>query len=149
MPSGRSRGWRIAAVAAVLPALFAASYAYRPRVEDGPIVCGSRLLWGVPCPGCGLTRAFCFMSHGEFEAALRFNALAPVAAAYLGALWLYYLLFAARGVPPAWPTDAIASSALVVSLTYWAGRLTEFFACGDGLGVMWRENGVARLLGLF
>jgi hypothetical protein len=149
MRSGRSRALRTAVVVALLPALFAVSYVYRPYVESGPVVCGSRLLWGVPCPGCGLTRAFSFMSHGEFGAAMRFNALAPLAAAYLAALWLYYVLYAARGEPPAWPTNGIASGALVVSLTYWAGRLVEFFACGDGAGTIWRDNAIARLLRLF
>lgn len=146
MRSGRSRTLRAAAVAALLPLAFFAAVAGRPRVEDGPIVCVSRLFWGVPCPGCGLTRAFCFMAHGEFEAAIRFNAMAPLAAAYLGAIWLYYVLAAARDVPPAWPTDAIAAGALVVTLTFWAGRLVEFFACSDGLGTIWRDNGIARLL---
>jgi len=149
MPSGRSKPFQAAVIAALLPALFGVSYAYRPVVENGPIVCVSRLIWGVPCPGCGLTRAFCFMSHGEFDAAIRFNAIAPLAALYLGALCLYYFLGAVRGAPPAWPTDAIASGALVVAMTYWAGRLVEFFACGDGVGALWRDNGIARLLRLF
>jgi len=149
MPSGRSRILKTAAVAAVLPALFVASYLYRPKVEDGPVICASRLMWGVPCPGCGLTRAFCFMSHGEFEAALQFNPLAPVAALYVGAIWLYYVLFVSRGGPPAWPTDKIAASAMVVAMTFWAGRLVEFFACADGVRAMWRDNGIARLLRLF
>jgi hypothetical protein len=86
------------------------------------------------------------MAHGEFGAALRFNALAPLAAAYLGAVWLYYLIAAARDVPPAWPTGAIAAGALVVMLAYWAGRLVDFFACSDGLGTIWRDNGIARLI---
>ena len=146
MPSGRSRVPRTLAVAALLPALFVASYAYRPHVEDGPVVCVSRLTWGVPCPGCGLTRAFCFLSHGEVGDAIRFNATAPLAVLYVGAIWLYYVINAWRGAPPAWPTGRIAEGALVVTLAFWAGRLAEFFACSDGLGTMWRENGIARLL---
>lgn len=27
----------------------------------------------LPCPGCGLTRAFCCIGHGDFSAAWRFN----------------------------------------------------------------------------
>lgn len=149
MPSGRSRVLRTAVVAGLLPAFFVASYVYRPHVEHGPIVCVSRLMWGVPCPGCGLTRAFCFMTHGEFEPAIRFNALAPLAAVYLGVLWIYYLIEAWRGAPPAWPTGRIAAGAMVVTVTFWSGRLVEFFACADGLHVMWRDNGIARLLRLF
>lgn len=146
MRSGRSRSLRVAAIAAILPLAFLAAWAWRPRVESGPIVCASRLLWGVPCPGCGLTRAFCFMARGEFEAAVRFNATAPLAAAYMGAIWLYYLLAAARGAPPAWPTETIAASALVVTMAFWGGRLVDFFACSDGLATIWRDNGIARLI---
>jgi hypothetical protein len=43
------------------------------RVESGPVVCPFRLLTGLPCPGCGLTRAWVFIAHGDFGAALRAN----------------------------------------------------------------------------
>jgi hypothetical protein len=38
-----------------------------------PITCGSRLLFGIDCPACGLTRAFIAISHGDFLQAWRFN----------------------------------------------------------------------------
>ncbi len=38
-----------------------------------PSVCSSKVLFGVDCPGCGLTRAFIAISHGEFWQAWQFN----------------------------------------------------------------------------
>ncbi|MBI3832244.1 MAG: DUF2752 domain-containing protein [Planctomycetes bacterium] len=36
-------------------------------------VCWFKNTTGLPCPGCGLTRAFCAISHGDFGAAWSFN----------------------------------------------------------------------------
>ncbi len=38
-----------------------------------PESCTARLLLGMDCPGCGLTRAFISISHGQFRAAWDFN----------------------------------------------------------------------------
>ncbi|MDB5333293.1 MAG: hypothetical protein JWP03_4444 [Phycisphaerales bacterium] len=35
-----------------------------------PQTCGSRALFGMDCPGCGLTRSFVFLAHGHWNAAL-------------------------------------------------------------------------------
>lgn len=38
-------------------------------IEHGPVVCPFRLLTGLPCPGCGLTRSWVFALHGDIGAA--------------------------------------------------------------------------------
>ena len=38
-----------------------------------PESCTARLLFGIDCPGCGLTRAFISISNGEFANAWKFN----------------------------------------------------------------------------
>jgi hypothetical protein len=35
--------------------------------------CPFRILTGLPCPGCGLTHAFCSISHGQFKMAWQAN----------------------------------------------------------------------------
>jgi hypothetical protein len=149
MPSGRSRIVKLSALILLWPVTFAALYLYRPVVLDGPVLCPFRLGSGIPCPGCGLTRAFSFMAHGEFEAALQFNALAPLVALYLAAVWTYYAIEAWRGAPPEWPTWRIAGIALLVTGAFWGGRLVAFLASEEGLRTVWRENVFARLLRLF
>ena len=43
-----------------------------------PESCTARLLFGINCPGCGLTRAFISISRGEFANAWNFNPAAFV-----------------------------------------------------------------------
>ncbi len=43
-----------------------------------PEVCAYRKLFGWECFGCGLTRSFVFMGHGEPSAAWEMNKLGPV-----------------------------------------------------------------------
>ena len=38
-----------------------------------PAMCSTRVLFGIDCPGCGLTRAFIAISHGQFLQAWEFN----------------------------------------------------------------------------
>ena len=45
---------------------------------DVPVLCMFRRLTGYGCPGCGLTRSFSFMSHGQLWDAFTINPLGPV-----------------------------------------------------------------------
>lgn len=67
---------RIAAAVVVLAVLL--QVRTDQRVEFGfapgypmPETCGSRILWGIECPGCGLTRSFVWLCHGNWSAGWR------------------------------------------------------------------------------
>lgn len=60
-------------------------------------VCPLLSLTGFACPGCGLTRGFHAVFHGDVLTALDYNALLPIFAAFLGYLLLSMLLVAVRG----------------------------------------------------
>ena len=44
-----------------------------PGGPPGIDLCLMHRITGLPCPGCGLTRAFCSISHGHWSAAWHFN----------------------------------------------------------------------------
>ncbi|MBI4566147.1 MAG: DUF2752 domain-containing protein [Planctomycetes bacterium] len=140
----RKRGRNLLLLALAPPTFFAVCFAYRPYVHDGPVLCPTRWIAGFPCPGCGITRALCHLSHGEVEESLRFHPLAPLVVGYLVALWIYYLRFARRGTPPAWNTHRIAGAALFLMAAFYGGRLTMFFSSPRGWAALWNENVVAR-----
>jgi hypothetical protein len=50
------------------------SQVFLPGFETAiPSMCSTRVLTGIDCPGCGLTRAFISISHGRFLEAWQFN----------------------------------------------------------------------------
>jgi hypothetical protein len=73
---GRSaRFWRVAALAGGLGALAVVPTSWLDR---GPEVCLYWNLFGVHCPGCGMTRAFSAMLHAEWGRAFLYNKLVVV-----------------------------------------------------------------------
>jgi len=49
-----------------------------------PETCGCRALFGIPCPGCGLTRSFVHLAHGRWAQSWRAHHLGwPLAGALL------------------------------------------------------------------
>src|SRR5688500_14697882 len=43
-----------------------------------PPLCSWKSLTGVDCPGCGLTRSFIALAHGQWRESLRFNPAGPI-----------------------------------------------------------------------
>jgi len=86
-------GSELAAIGAV--AALATSLLLSPEhIEDGPIICPFRRLTGLPCPGCGLTRSWVYLAHGDWGAALAANPFGLVTVA--GAMALLVLVVRAR-----------------------------------------------------
>ena len=54
-------------------------------------------LTGFACPGCGLTRGFHAMFHGDLVGALDFNALLPLYTLLFGYFFVSLVLLAVRG----------------------------------------------------
>lgn len=95
-----------------------------------PELCSMRSTVGIPCPGCGLTRCFVSLMHGDAAAAWHFN---PAGLAIFAFVVLqipyrsYQLLSLARGRTP-WQMSAAVSTYLISFLAsllviQWVARL--------------------------
>ena len=60
-------------------------------------VCPLYSLTGFACPGCGLTRGFHALFHGDILTALDYNALLPLFALLIGFAFISLLFFAVVG----------------------------------------------------
>jgi hypothetical protein len=83
--NARSKG---AIVAGVAGGILLASHLLH-SVDGGPVLCLFRGITGLPCPSCGMTRAFVSLGHGDLHSAVQSNLASP--AAYL-ATWLIFML---------------------------------------------------------
>lgn len=60
-------------------------------------VCPLYSMTGIACPGCGLTRGFHALFHGDILTALDYNAMLPIFSLFLGYFFLSMFLVAVRG----------------------------------------------------
>lgn len=47
-------------------------------VDSGDPTCLMRILFGLPCPGCGMTRAWVHIAHGDVLTAFQYNFFGPI-----------------------------------------------------------------------
>lgn len=114
----------------LIPGMLALSVGTAARLIDPawlagvPVLCPFRRLTGVPCPGCGLTRAVVALAHGDVAGAVALHPLAlPAVTVAIGILGVWVV----RGQLPrtTWP---VVAGALALVLAVWAVRLPRFLA---------------------
>jgi len=96
-----------------------------------PDSCSSRRLLGIDCPGCGLTRAFICISHGQLSEAWRFNRASFVIYLFVAIQipWNAIQLWRIRNskLPLHWPFIYwIPMAVAVILLANWIWTLTSF-----------------------
>lgn len=127
-------------------------------VDDGPhpegappsTLCLLRRMTGVPCPTCGMTRAFVAMGRGDVVAAARHHPLGPVAFVAMAAAALRSGDIAITGRRRLTRLTRRAGQALaalaVAAVGWWLVRLAWMAADGS-LAAAWRASPLARWLG--
>jgi len=122
---------RILAAAGILTlgaGAFVVGY-FNPTTAGFFPVCPLFSLTGIHCPGCGLTRGFHALFHGDVLTALHFNALLPIYLFIFVYMFVSMVLVAARGRGLSWkvfPPTALYGF-LIVSLVFFVVRNLPFY----------------------
>lgn len=132
--SERTARRRALFVFAGLTAMFVLAAIWRPADEPTLILCPFRALTHYPCPGCGMTRAFCALAHFEFWRAVRFNALSPLlflaaVIAWAGAAATLFRVNRGRDILARLtrPTPLAIKLMLALIIVWWGTRLAGGF----------------------
>jgi hypothetical protein len=73
----------------ILSGILFASLVVSPFHREVFSVCLLKDVFGIPCPGCGLTRAFLFLAHGDLRSALELNANSLLVFSLVVLLWVH------------------------------------------------------------
>lgn len=98
-------------------------HAWVPDADPRTALCLSRRVFDMPCPGCGLTRAFAHLAKGEWSEAWTDHPLAPVLAVEFVLAWLAWGAAIAGKLPRRVPVDFIVLANAAVLCALWLGRL--------------------------
>ncbi len=92
----------------------------------GFTICAFRRLTGIPCPGCGLTRAMAALARGELLLALHFHPFAPLILGEAAALWAAIGAAVVRRRPFTLPPRLLQQLVIwqaAALMALWLGRL--------------------------
>jgi hypothetical protein len=120
-------------VGLVVGAVAVAALANPDTIEDGPVICPFRLVTGLPCPGCGLTRSWVYLVHGQWLDSVAANPFGAV----LLALGLAFVLMVAVAVTRRRPLPELGS--LI--------RRPAFYALGGAWALFGLVRAVAQAFG--
>jgi len=104
-------------------------WAFDPSTSHFLPVCPIYSLTGFACPGCGLTRGFHALFHGDVLTALDFNALIPIWALIFAYLFVSLCFKAVRGKGLPWKfvSPPMLVGFLVLLITFGVLRNLPFY----------------------
>ncbi len=119
----RLAGWALAGAAGAAALLVL--HEWTPSDGPGFTICPLRRMTGLPCPGCGMTRALAHLAKGEWSAAIHDHPLAPLLAAEVALLWAAWGAAAARlaRLPALVKPEVAALCHVALLVAVWLGRM--------------------------
>ncbi len=106
-------------------------------VTSGPGTCIFRHFTGLPCPGCGLTRSFVMLAHGDVSSAFGYNLMGPVLFAVLAvsvAIAVWVLVSGRSAALSRWSSMVFSKTALVVIGAWLVYAVVRMISAGADLG---------------
>jgi hypothetical protein len=99
-------------------------HVWHPSNDPATAICLSRRLFHLPCPACGMTRAFALLAKGDWSAATALHPLAPVLALEMILGWLAWGMALAlrRPLRPPVRIETLALAHVAVLCALWLGR---------------------------
>ncbi|TAG54949.1 MAG: DUF2752 domain-containing protein [Cytophagales bacterium] len=67
-------------------------YLPKTNFDDGIITCPSKILFGLNCLGCGMTRACMRIIHFDFMGAWKYNKFSFLIFPYFGYIWVQTII---------------------------------------------------------
>src|SRR5690242_20302444 len=116
-----ARAWLLAGLAGL--AGLAVLHLWTPSGDPAGAICLLRRLFHLPCPGCGMTRAFAHLAKGEWRAAFALHPLAPLAALELILGWTAWgASLASSRLRFPWRIDSLLLANVAAFVALWLGR---------------------------
>ena len=117
-----ARSWLLAGLAGA--AGLAILHVWHPSNDPATALCLSRRLFHLPCPACGMTRAFAHLAKGEWSAAVTLHPLAPILALEMILGWLVWGAALALRRPLRLPVrlETVTLAHVAVLCALWLGR---------------------------
>jgi hypothetical protein len=152
--------WLHAAAAGLLAAVFAASVLGADRwqvpglpasPDGGTALCMGRMLTGLPCPTCGMTRSFCALGRADLAEAVRRHSLGPLLYAAFAVMMVRSAAIAVSGRRWLDGTARVFIRALplvaAAAVVVWVVRIAGMVADGEA-GAAWGASPLRHLISL-
>lgn len=123
-----SRGFAALGIIGIASGAFFVGY-FNPVTAGFFPKCPFHTLTGLNCPGCGMTRGFHALFHGDILSALHYNALLPFFAFFFGYFTLSLFLVLIRGRGLTWKlfTPTLLYIFLILTIIFAIGRNLPFY----------------------
>ncbi len=136
---------RLGAIAVTLAALILPYFmlALSPDIEQKQSWCPVKLMTGMPCPGCGMLKSWCFLTHQDLRHSLEHHPLGIIAYGFglMALVWLVAEYYHNRPIRLPWYGKAWVTYLVVAIVTvvhFW--RLSYLVTTPGLLWSSWQKG---------
>ena len=90
-------------------------------VDSGEPTCLLRIMTGLPGPGCGMTRSWVHLAHGDVLTAFEYNVFGPLGMAVAAGIVVYTAVALVRRRPPERVLDVVDPRIAAALVAVWIG----------------------------